>query len=248
MNRFEGKIIALSGAAGGIGTQVSQRLIGEGGILVAVDRNDEALERLQRSLNAPDQLAARTIDVSDESQCEALADWVRQRYGRIDILINNAGYFPARPFEDVSYAEWRHVTAVNLDSVFLMTKSLLPLMKGNGWGRIVNIGSSSVFNAPPFHAHYVAAKSGVIGLSRCLANDLGRFGITVNVVSPGLTDTPAVRAELGLEMLQVRVGLRAIARVQVAQDVVGAITFLASDDAAFITGQLINVDGGARFY
>jgi NAD(P)-dependent dehydrogenase (short-subunit alcohol dehydrogenase family) len=129
-----------------------------------------------------------------------------------------------------------------------MTKSLLPLMKPLGRGRIVNIGSSSTFSAPAFHPDYVAAKSGVIGLSRCMANEFGKYGITVNVVSPGLTDTPGTRNVFGLEAVQSRAATRPLGRTQVAHDVIGTIAFLASDDAGFVTGQMINVDGGAVFH
>jgi NAD(P)-dependent dehydrogenase (short-subunit alcohol dehydrogenase family) len=129
-----------------------------------------------------------------------------------------------------------------------MSKSLLPLLKTGGSGRIVNIGSSSFFRGPALQCHYVAAKAGVIGFSRSLANAVGQYGITVNVVTPGLTATPGAISVFDMEQLETRAKMRPIARVQIAEDVVGAVTFLASADAAFITGQIINVDGGVTMH
>ncbi|MDF2114901.1 SDR family NAD(P)-dependent oxidoreductase [Roseiarcaceae bacterium H3SJ34-1] len=247
-NGFAGRTTVLSGAGGGIGMEMSKRILADGGTLVAVDRNEEALQRLEGVLGKQDRLITRAVDVSDEAACATLAEFVKARCGRLDVLINNAGFFPVHKFEELTYAQWRDVMAINLDSVFLMTKSLLPLIKPIGRGRIVNIGSSSVFNAPAFHPDYVAAKSGVIGLSRCMANEFGKYGITVNVVSPGLTDTPGTRNVFGLEAVAARAATRPLGRTQVAHDVIGTIAFLVSDDAAFVTGQMINVDGGAIFH
>jgi NAD(P)-dependent dehydrogenase (short-subunit alcohol dehydrogenase family) len=167
---------------------------------------------------------------------------------RLDVLVNNAGYFPTCSFEDMKYAEWRQICEINLDSVFLMSKCFVPLMRLRGGGRIVNIGSGSVFKGPALQCHYVAAKAGVIGFSRSLANALGQYGITVNVVTPGLTATPGALEVFDMQQLEARAQMRPIARVQTADDVVGAVTFLASDDASFITGQIINVDGGVTMH
>ncbi|MFT8244303.1 SDR family NAD(P)-dependent oxidoreductase [Roseomonas sp. BN140053] len=243
--RFAGKVIAVSGAAGGIGEALTRRFLAEGGAVAAVDRDGAALDRLAAALAAGEALLPCPTDVSREADCAALADRIRERWGRLDVLVNNAGYFPIRRFDELTFAEWREVVSVNLDSVFLMVRSLLPLMRGRGWGRIVNIGSGSVFKGPARQAHYVAAKAGVIGLTRCLANELGRDGITANVVTPGLTDTPGARGVFTAEELGARAATLPIPRVQRAEDLVGAVTFLASDDAAFITGQIVNVDGGS---
>jgi NAD(P)-dependent dehydrogenase (short-subunit alcohol dehydrogenase family) len=144
----------------------------------------------------------------------------------------------------LSTAEWRKIIDINLTGVFLVIKAMLPLMKNAGWGRIINIGSGSVFAGVPSQAHYVAAKAGVIGLSRSLAREVGNAGITVNVVAPGLTVTPAVRKNFPAQMLQAAIGSRAIKREEVAEDLVGTVFFLASPDADFISGQTISVDGG----
>ena len=140
--------------------------------------------------------------------------------------------------------QWRRIIDINLTGVFLMVKAILPLMKGRGWGRIVNIGSASVFLGVAAQTHYVAAKAGVIGFSRSLARALGEEGITVNVVTPGLTLTPVVTDHLPADFIANQVKARAIQRDQAPEDLVGAVFFLASPDAEFMSGQTINVDGG----
>jgi NAD(P)-dependent dehydrogenase (short-subunit alcohol dehydrogenase family) len=241
--RFTGKQVVISGAAGGIGSALTRRFLQEGAQVAAIDRDQVALDRLaDTSKNAA--LWTHVMDVSNEDACAVFSETLRERWAGLDILVNNAGYFPVRDFEDMTYAEWRQVCAINLDSVFLMSKSLLPLMKARGTGRIVNIGSASVFKGPPRQTHYVAAKAGVMGLTRSLANAVGRHGITVNVVTPGLTATPGAAGVFTAQEMEARASMRAINRVQTADDVVGAVVFLASDDAAFITGQTVNVDGG----
>ncbi len=243
--RFAGRVILITGAAGGIGAVLVRRFLREGGTVVAADRDSNGLARLVAAMAVGDALDALVADVTSEGDCAALADHLRARHGRLHVLVNNAGRFPARAFEDLTYAEWREILGLNLDSVFLVTKAVLPLMKAGGWGRIVNIGSTSVYRAPPALTPYVTAKAGVVGLTRCLANELGRHGITANVVAPGLTDTPGARAAYSAEEVAARAATRAIARTQAPDDLDGTVAFLASDDAAFITGQVVNVDGGA---
>ena len=234
--RFAGRNVLISGAGGGIGSALVHRFQAEGADVLGVDRNAAALDTL------PGQ--THLMDVSSEAACADLAQMVNARWGGLDVLVNNAGWFPVRAFADMTYAEWREVIAINLDSVFLMTKSLLPMMRRRGAGRIINIGSGSVYKGPARQAHYVAAKAGVVGLSRCLANEVGGDGITVNVVAPGLTATPGAEFVFTAGEMQARAQTRPIKRVQTADDVVGAVMFLASDDAAFITGTTMSVDGG----
>jgi NAD(P)-dependent dehydrogenase (short-subunit alcohol dehydrogenase family) len=246
--RFKGKVVAISGAGGGIGTALTRSFLDEGAKVFAADQDQASLDRLVAGLVDNHQVIAHVMDVSSEEACGGFADHIADHAGCLDILINNAGYFPTRAFEEMTYTEWRRVCEINLDSVFLMSKSLVPLLKKGGSGRIVNIGSSSFFRGPASQCHYVAAKAGVIGFTRSLANAVGQYGITVNVVTPGLTATPGAINVFDVEQLEARAKMRPIARVQIAQDVVGAVTFLASADAAFITGQIINVDGGVTMH
>ena len=183
-------------------------------------------------------------DISDEESCAGLAAFARERAGRVDVLVNCAGFFPDQPFDTMTLADWNKVIGINLTGVFLMVKAVLPLMRGRGWGRIVNIGSASMFEGVANQAHYVAAKAGVLGFSRSLARVVGADGITVNLVAPGLTVTPAVAKTLPKEMIEAQVKTRAIQRDETGADLVGAVFFLASPDADFMSGQTLNVDGG----
>jgi NAD(P)-dependent dehydrogenase (short-subunit alcohol dehydrogenase family) len=246
--RFEGKAVVISGAGGGIGTALTRRFLQESAEVFGLDRDEAALRRLVATTSGHPALSALAMDVSSEADCASVAASVEQLWSGLDILVNNAGYFPVRYFEDMTYQEWRQVCAINLDSVFLMSKALVPLMKRRGGGRIVNIGSGSVFKGPARQSHYVAAKAGVIGFTRCLANEVGRHGITVNVVTPGLTATAGAMNIFTAQELEARAQMRPIKRVQTAEDVVGAVVFLASDAAAFITGQTVNVDGGVTMH
>lgn len=160
------------------------------------------------------------------------------------MLVNCAGWFPVIAFEEITAQQWRRVVDVNLTGTFLMTKAVVPLMKDHGWGRIVNFGSGSVHAGTGSQSVYVAAKAGVLGFTRSLARELGGYGITVTIVTPGLTVTEAVHDSFPEEALADQRTARALHRDETADDLVGPVFFLASDDAAFVTGQTLNVDGG----
>lgn len=238
------RVAIVTGAAGGIGAAITQRFVADGLRVVAADLDAGGLETLVASLGSPGAVLPVTLDVTSEESCDAMARVVESTFGRIDIVVNNAGLFPLQPFEEITYADWRRVMAINLDGAFLVCKSALGWLKRAGSGRIINMASGSIWKGTSGHAHYVAAKSGVIGLTRTLASELGVFGITVNAITPGLTLTDAVTRRFPAKMLEAAVAGRALARAEVAGDLVGTVAFLASDDAAFITGQTINVDGG----
>lgn len=247
MKKFNDKVIVITGAAGGIGKALTGRFLEEGANVCAVDISEETLEELDSEFDGHKNLLTAVTDISKEKSTSALSDYLNQKWSQADVLINNAGWFPFTDFEDIDYTEWRKVLSINLDGTFLMIKALLPLLKKSKEGRIINIGSGSYFNPPPNQAHYVAAKAGVIGFTRALAMSVGKYDITVNAVTPGLTSTPSLIEKVPEEMVDQIASHGALKRRQQAGDLVGTAAFLASEDASFITGQTINVDGGRSF-
>lgn len=241
------KIVIITGAAGGIGRALTTRFLNEGAKVCAVDISREVLDKLSADFNTSSELFTVAADISSEESTKHLHDKVKEKWGAADVVINNAGWFPFTEFEDISFEEWQKVISINLNGNFLMTKALLPLLKQSKAGRIINISSGSILNPPPNQTHYVSAKAGVIGYTRALAVSLGKYNITVNAITPGLTATPSLVKSVPAEMIDKLAANGAIKRRQTAEDLVGAIAFLSSDDAAFVTGQTINVDGGRSF-
>jgi NAD(P)-dependent dehydrogenase (short-subunit alcohol dehydrogenase family) len=244
------KIAVITGAAKGIGQAFAKRLAEDGCHIVIADiaAGDETVTLVEQ---AGRQALACTCDVSSEASVAALGSAVAQKFGRADIAINCAGIFPQRPFEQMTFADWRRVLSINLDGTFLVSAAFVPGMKARGWGRVVNMASSTLGSVVTGFTHYVSSKGGIVGFTRALASELGPHGITVNAISPGLTRTPgtvaraprAGLASMDEEFAQVA-KMQAIPRPEIPADLVGAVSFLTSDDAAFITGQTLNVDGG----
>ena len=245
--RLINRVAIITGAAGGMGTVFTKRFLAEGAKVCASDTTEEGLAKLRTEMGSPTELITVTADISKEDDAAAIFEKVNETWGGADILVNNAGWFPFTDFEKISYDEWKKVISINLDGPFLVTRALLPLLKKSKAGRIVNIGSGSIFSGTPNQAHYVSAKAGMVGLTRSMANALGEFGITVNIITPGLTVTPNLVKVASPEMIDAIEKNGALKRKQQADDLVGGVLFLASDDAAFITGQTLNIDGGRTF-
>jgi NAD(P)-dependent dehydrogenase (short-subunit alcohol dehydrogenase family) len=242
-NMKKDRVVLITGAAGGVGRVLVDRFLVNEDTVIATDRAAEALSSLSATRPGP-KLFTVPVDISKEDDCARLADVARERAGRVDVLINCAGFFPIRAFEEMTPAEWRQVIDINLTGPYLVTRAVLPLMKGKGWGRMINFSSASIFEGVPGQTHYVAAKAGLVGFSRSLAREVGTYGITVNLVSPGLTVTSAVKSSFPAEVIDAQRNARAIKRDEVPEDLVGAVFFLASPDADFLSGQTLNVDGG----
>jgi len=248
--RLDGRVVIVTGGGHGIGKVYCRALAGEGACVVVAEIDGKAADVTAASLQAEGAEALAVVtDVADETSTRGLARAALERFGRIDVLINNAAVFATIPIsrvplDEISVEEWDRVMAVNLRGVFLACKAVLPAMKARGFGRIINISSGTVFSGPATRIHYVTSKAGVLGFTRTLAREVGVHGITVNTIAPGSTLSEENPTE---EMKRFRQGAiqgRAIPRLQVPEDLVGAVIFFASDESAFITGQTLVVDGG----
>lgn len=242
-NNSSGRVVLITGAGGGIGKELVTRFLTNDDTVIATDVSPEALTKLEHAFDTSPTLITTTVDITDEDEVSTLAGLVGE-HGGLDILINGAGFFPFTPFADMTSTQWRTVIDINLTGNFLITHALLPLMQDRGWGRIINIGSASIFSGVAGQAHYVAAKAGLVGLTRSLAHEVGADGITVNLITPGLTLTQPVVENFDPELTAAQRTGRALARDQLPNDLVGPVHFLASPDSDFITGQTLNVDGG----
>ena len=254
MDRLKDRVIIVTGGAHGIGRAYCRGLAAEGAKVVVADLDIGAAEAVVRSLGelGSDALAVRA-DVSQEEDVNAMARAAADRFGSVDGLINNAAVFqvPAMsrvPFEQIPIDEWDRLIAVNLRGVFLGCRAVVPYMKAQGRGKIVNISSGTVFHGSANSAHYVTSKAGVIGFTRSLARELGDHNINVNAIAPGLTLSLEEMTEDRLQMSRNRAQARAIKRDQEPEDLVGTAVFLCSPDSDFVTGQTLVVDGGAQMH
>jgi NAD(P)-dependent dehydrogenase (short-subunit alcohol dehydrogenase family) len=239
----------VTGAAQGLGYAAAARLAADGASVALLDRDGERLGAAADALSAQGlTVLPHTVDLTDEEGIGAAVAAVLSTEGRIDVLVNNVGIYPHRPFEELTYATWRHVFAVNLDSVFLCTHAVYPAMRERGYGRIVNVSSSTFFIGYPGLAAYIASKGGIIGFTRALASEAGPHGITVNAVTPGLIATEGVLGGEEAGLFDEIVPQQALPRRGEPEDIAECIAYLASPAAGFITGQTINVDGGHRFH
>ena len=240
----------ISGAASGIGQASAIRLAEEGAQIVIADRA-KADDTLQKIKAIGGTAIAVQCDISDPASVAKLKEAVEKDGGRCDILVNNAGIYPMQRFDDITFEDWRRVLTVNLDSMFLMTKALSGGMRQRGWGRVINLASDTVSLLVPAFVHYITSKAGVIGFTRSLATEFGEQGVTVNAIAPGLTRTPGTLArkevpgEISNEgLFEMMANMQSIKRREQVSDLVGAVSFLASEDAGFITGQTLYVNGG----
>jgi 3-oxoacyl-[acyl-carrier protein] reductase len=243
-------VVIVTGGAQGIGRAYCERLAEDGASVIVADIDGSRAESVAAALRQAElEAIAVQADVADPAATEQMARLAVERYGRIDGLVNNAAMYqrPAvsrGPFEEISIEEWDRVMAVNVRGVFLCSRAVVPQMKRQSYGKIVNISSGTVFSGTPRFAHYVTSKAGVIGFTRVLARELGDWHITVNAVAPGLTQSFDEVDEATLQSFEQRSQGRALKRVQTPQDLVGAVAFLCSADSDFMTGQTLVVDGG----
>jgi NAD(P)-dependent dehydrogenase (short-subunit alcohol dehydrogenase family) len=237
--KLEGKVAVVTGGAQGIGRAIADGLAAEGAEVVIADLHPPA--------------GGIRADVANEVDVQRMVDGTVERYGRLDILVNNAGLYASlamRPFTEIPLDEWRQVMDVNVASMFLTCRAAVPVMREQGGGKVVNISSGTPFRGVPFLLHYVTSKGAIVALTRALAKELGKDRIHVNCVAPGFTMTEGVQAhpEVVEKLRDVSVAARTIQRDQVPEDVVGAVVFLCTPAADFITGQTMVIDGGQHFH
>jgi pyridoxal 4-dehydrogenase len=239
--KLKDRVAIVTGGAQGIGRAIADKLGAEGATVVVSDVNGAGAEIAAAAIPGAVGLQA---DVSKPEDVSRMVDETVGRFGKLDILVNNAAIVPFTAWDDIDFAEWRRIMAVNLDGVFLASRAASDAMRKNDYGRIVNIASNTVVAGTPNMAAYVAAKGGVFGFTRALATELGKYGITVNTVSPGLTETEGVMASPHAAAFDFVQSLQAIPRHGVAEDIAPIVAFLASEEARWITGQMVVVDGG----
>lgn len=251
MGRLDGRVALVTGAGKGLGKAFCLKLAQEGASIVAVTRADmEGLEQTGKEVRALDrEVLLAKVDVSSEEDTVRMAKEALAKFGRIDILVNNAAYYygvQRKSFTEIGVEEWDRMMAVNVRGPWLCAKAVFPAMKDRGKGTIINLTSEVFFTGSHGFVHYVASKGGVIGLTRALAVELGPYGIRVNAVAPGYTDTEASRTIADVKKYDTtKTPLR---RLERPDDLVGAVAFLASDESDFITGQTILVDGGRAMH
>ena len=242
------RVVIITGAGQGIGRVFAKAFAKAGARVVIAEVNEKRAEAVAGEILSFDgQVLAVTTDVADPASIEEMVRVVEDEWGRIDVLVNNAGIFSTlemRPFDQIPLDEWERVLRVNLTGPFLCARAVLPAMRRAQWGRIINIASGAVRLGRPNYLHYIASKAALAGMSLSMARELGPDGITVNAILPGATFTEIERKTVTPEQKQRIVAMQCIPRPEVPEDLVGAVLFLASDASAFVTGQNINLDGG----
>jgi len=242
MGKLDDKIAIVTGAGQGIGKAIATKLAAEGATVVVTDLNEGTAKETADGLGNGS--VGLQLDVTDRDSVDATVAQVKEQLGRIDVLVNNAGWDKAEPFVDSEVATWDRIIAINLYGQLHTCHAVLPVMAEQGGGRVVNIGSDSGRVGSSGEAVYSAAKGGVIAFTKTIAREMARAGVTANCVSPGPTDTELF-ASIGGEKLRAAL-TKAIPLKRLGQpeDLANAVAFLASDEAAFITGQTVSVSGG----
>ncbi len=238
--KLEGRVAIVTGAAQGIGKAIADKLHAEGARVAIVDLNGEGAEAVASGLNG----LAIQADISSETDAERMAQETLDRYGKIDVLVNAAAIVPFIPWDEVDFAYWRKLLSVNLDGAYLVSRAVEPPMREAGYGRIVQIASNAFLAGTPNMGPYLASKGGVVGLTRALATELGKYGITANAVAPGITRTEGALATPHKDSFDFVQALQAIPRHGLPEDIAPAVAFLASEESGWVTGQVLVADAG----
>ena len=235
------KTVVVTGASGGIGVAIADAVAGLGNNVVAVfNKNPDGVSALCHEYS---NAVAFKADVSSSNEVKALFDFVSERFGGADILVNNAGIAQQKLFTDITDEDFTRMFDVNVRGVFNCCRAALPFMIHNKYGRIINISSMWGVSGASCEVHYSASKAAVIGMTKALAKEVGPSGITVNCIAPGLIDTP-MNSSLDKSTLSQLCDETPVGRIGTPQDIANAVLFLSKDESSFITGQVLNVDGG----
>jgi pyridoxal 4-dehydrogenase len=238
--RFEDRVAIVTGGASGIGRAIARQLGAEGAKVVIGDLNAEGAAAVAAELDG----LAVELDTSDEAGAQRLVDETVGAYGKVDVVVNAAAIVPFIAWDDIDYAHFKRIVEVNLGGVYLVSRAAEKPMREAGYGRIVNISSNAFLAGTPNMGAYLAAKGGVVGLTRALATELGKYGITANSVAPGITRTEATLNSPHAEAFDFVQALQAIPRHGEPEDIAPAAVFLASEESGWITGQLLVADAG----
>ncbi len=252
MNEFADKVVVVTGAAGGLGLKYAEAFAERGAKVAIADVTAERGEAAAAALRARGRdVRFFACDVADWESMRRTGEVLSEAYGRADVLVNNAavyGTLVRGPFDQLAVAEWDRVMSVNVKGVWLAVRALAPLLKISGVARIINISSSTVMYGTENVLHYVASKAAVIGMTRSLARELGKHGVRVNCVAPGLVHDTESNEKLPGFIKERQIQSRVLPRELHADDMVGTVIYLASSASDMMTGQVLNVDGGTAFY
>ncbi len=237
---LQGRVAVVTGAARGIGRAVVEKLHAEGAQVAVADVNGEGAQSVASALDG----LAIQMDISSEEDAGRMVRETLDRFGKVDILVNAAAIVPFVAWDEVDYAYWRKIISVNLDGAYLVSRAVEAPMREAGYGRIVLIASNAFYAGTPNMGPYLAAKGGVVGLTRALATELGKYGITANAVAPGITETEAVMESPHKNALDFVQSLQAIPRHASPHDIAPAVAFLASEESGWVTGQVLIADAG----
>ncbi|HLY49739.1 MAG TPA: SDR family NAD(P)-dependent oxidoreductase [Solirubrobacteraceae bacterium] len=238
--RLEGRVAIVTGAARGIGRAIAEKLHADGAQVAVADINGDGASEVASAI---DGLAIQT-DISQEEDANRMVSETLERFGKVDILVNAGAIVPFVAWDEVDYAYWRKIISVDLDGAYLVSRAVEGPMREAGYGRIVLIASNAFYAGTPNMGPYLAAKGGVVGLTRALATELGKYGITANAVAPGITRTEAVMESPHKDALDFVQSLQAIPRHAQPQDIAPAAAFLASEESGWVTGQVLIADAG----
>jgi NAD(P)-dependent dehydrogenase (short-subunit alcohol dehydrogenase family) len=244
--RLDGRVAIVTGGGGGLGAGICPALAAAGAAVAVAGRTKEKLDRVVAEIVAGGGRAvAIEVDIADRKSVETMTERVVSELGGIDILVNNAAVYHRKPWTEISEEDWDQVLDTNLKGYYLCARTAYPALKSSGRGRVINVASITFFGGVPFLLDYVASKGGIVGFTRALAREVGPDGITVNTLSPGAFPTDAEKIHPDLENYNREIlAAQSIKRRGTPEDVGHLVTFLAGDGASFITGQLIQIDGG----